>query len=119
MMSRETSDNEQRLNSEYRIRKQKLHQLRRDGNAFPNDFRRDCTSDRLHQLYDEFSTETLSAHHITVSVAGRMMTRRAMGKASFITLQDMGGGYSYMSPLSVLATNNMNATSKCSIRGIS
>lgn len=34
MMSRETSDNEQRLNSEYRIRKQKLHQLRRDGNAF-------------------------------------------------------------------------------------
>lgn len=91
MMSRETSDNEQRLNSEYRIRKQKLHQLRRDGNAFPNDFRRDCTSDRLHQLYDEFSTETLSAHHITVSVAGRMMTRRAMGKASFITLQDMGG----------------------------
>ncbi|WP_336218629.1 lysine--tRNA ligase [Citrobacter amalonaticus] len=90
-MSRETSDNEQLLNDEYSLRKQKLRQLRQCGNAFPNDFRRDFTSDYLHQQYDGLSAEKLSASPVTVSVAGRMMTRRVMGKTTFITLQDMGG----------------------------
>lgn len=87
----ETTHNEQTLNDEFSVRMQKLAQLRQRGNAFPNDFRRDTTSDRLHQLYDNFSPEALHSHHIRVRVAGRMMTRRIMGKASFITLQDMGG----------------------------
>ncbi|MFY2735663.1 lysine--tRNA ligase [Pseudocitrobacter faecalis] len=90
-MRMETSDNEQTLQDEVSVRTQKLAQLRQSGNAFPNDFRRDATSESLHHLYDAFSAEALHEHKISVSVAGRLMTRRVMGKASFLTLQDMGG----------------------------
>lgn len=89
--SMDTTGYEQTLNDEFSVRMQKLAQLRRSGNAFPNDFRRDATADRLHQLYDAFSKEMLQTHKIAVRVAGRLMTRRVMGKAAFITLQDMGG----------------------------
>lgn len=58
---------------------------------FPNDFRRDHTSDQLHADFDGKENEELEALNVEVSVAGRMMTRRIMGKASFVTLQDVGG----------------------------
>ena len=79
------------LNNELQTRREKLSALRDKGIAFPNDFRRDSLSDELHQQYDAMSAEELVAANIEVSVAGRMMTRRVMGKASFVTLQDMGG----------------------------
>ena len=41
--------------------------------------------------YSEFSKEELSEKNISVSVAGRIMLRRVMGKASFSTIQDMTG----------------------------
>ncbi|MEL0630561.1 lysine--tRNA ligase [Psychromonas aquatilis] len=69
----------------------KLDAMREKGQAFPNDFRRENISDELHQLYNEKSKEELEELAIEVSVAGRMMTRRIMGKASFATIQDMGG----------------------------
>lgn len=59
--------------------------------AFPNDFRRDHTSDQLHEEFDAKNNRELESLNIEVSVAGRMMTRRIMGKASFVTLQDVGG----------------------------
>lgn len=59
--------------------------------AFPNDFRRDHTSDQLHEEFDAKDNRELESLNIEVSVAGRMMTRRIMGKASFVTLQDVGG----------------------------
>ena len=58
---------------------------------FPNDFRRDHTSDQLHADFDAKENEELEALNVEVAVAGRMMTRRIMGKASFVTLQDVGG----------------------------
>ncbi|MCT6518828.1 lysine--tRNA ligase [Proteus vulgaris] len=79
------------LNNELQTRREKLSALRDNGNAFPNDFRRDSLSDELHQKYDAMSAEELEAANVEVSIAGRMMTRRIMGKASFATLQDMGG----------------------------
>ncbi|WMQ74896.1 MAG: Lysine--tRNA ligase [Sodalis sp.] len=79
------------FNNELRSRQEKLTQLRQQGTAFPNDFRRDAVSDQLHARYGEKSNEKLEALNIEVSIAGRMMTRRVMGKASFVTLQDMGG----------------------------
>jgi len=69
----------------------KLDAMREKGQAFPNDFRRENISDDLHKLYDAKSKEELEELAVEVSVAGRMMTRRIMGKASFATLQDMGG----------------------------
>ncbi|MGL9719402.1 lysine--tRNA ligase [Symbiopectobacterium sp.] len=79
------------LNNELKARREKLSALREHGIAFPNDFRRDSTSDALHAAYDDKENEELEALGVEVVVAGRMMTRRIMGKASFVTLQDVGG----------------------------
>jgi len=72
-------------------RRAKLAALRELGNPYPNDFRRDHLAADLHQAYDEKSNEELEASSISVVVAGRMMLKRVMGKASFATLQDMSG----------------------------
>lgn len=79
------------LNNEMKARREKLAVLREQGIAFPNDFRPDTTADKIHAKYDDKSNEELTALNVEVSVAGRMMTRRIMGKASFATLQDVGG----------------------------
>ncbi|MDX5628274.1 MULTISPECIES: lysine--tRNA ligase [unclassified Brenneria] len=85
------ADQAQELNNELKSRREKLAALREHGIAFPNDFRRNSTSDLLHAGYDGKENEELEALDIEVTVAGRMMTRRIMGKASFVTLQDVGG----------------------------
>lgn len=79
------------LNNELSARREKLNALRQQAVAFPNDFRRDRTADQLHAAYDALDNEALEQQNIIVRVAGRMMTRRIMGKASFVTLQDVGG----------------------------
>ena len=72
-------------------RKAKLRMLRGEGNAFPNDFRRTHLAADLHRDYGAKSNEELEPVEINVMVAGRMMLKRVMGKASFATLQDMSG----------------------------
>jgi lysyl-tRNA synthetase class 2 len=72
-------------------RKAKLKALRGEGNAFPNDFRRTHLAADLHRDYDAKSNEELEPAATKVVVAGRMMLKRVMGKASFATLQDMSG----------------------------
>ncbi|MGP1924386.1 MAG: lysine--tRNA ligase [Arsenophonus sp. NEOnobi-MAG3] len=79
------------LNNELKTRREKLAGLRGNGIAFPNDFRREYLSGDIHRKYDETHAKELTALNINISVAGRMITRRIMGKASFATLQDMGG----------------------------
>ncbi|MBS9432449.1 lysine--tRNA ligase [Photorhabdus hainanensis] len=79
------------LNNELQTRREKLATLRENGIAFPNDFCRENISEDLHAKYDDKTQEELEALNIEVTVGGRMMTRRIMGKASFVTLQDMGG----------------------------
>jgi len=72
-------------------RRAKLEELRLKGNAYPNDFRRDSLSKALHSQYGELDNEALEENPKHVTVAGRIMLQRIMGKASFITLQDMDG----------------------------
>ena len=72
-------------------RRAKLDKLREQGNAFPNFFKRDALARRLHEEYDAFDKETLEGKSIRVKVAGRMMSRRVMGKAAFVHIQDMTG----------------------------
>jgi lysyl-tRNA synthetase class 2 len=72
-------------------RRAKLAALRAEGLAFPNDFRRDALAGDLHAKYDAKSNEELEGLHAVASVAGRMMLKRVMGKASFATIQDMSG----------------------------
>ncbi|MFC5302996.1 lysine--tRNA ligase [Azospira restricta] len=72
-------------------RRAKLAEWRKTGRAFPNDFSRENLAGRLDELYSDKDAETLEANPIEVKVAGRMMLKRVMGKASFATIQDMSG----------------------------
>lgn len=83
-----TSSDENHLIAE---RRAKLAALRAAGPAFPNDFRRSALAAELLQRFDGMTNEALEAQPVTVKVAGRMMLRRIMGKASFATLQDGSG----------------------------
>ena len=72
-------------------RRGKLDALREHGNAYPNDFRRNALAEELHRTYASHEDEPLRDEHAAVSVSGRMMAKRVMGKASFIKLQDRSG----------------------------
>ena len=72
-------------------RREKLAKLREKGVAFPNDFVPTHLAHDLHEHYDQFTKEQLEEKHIAVQVAGRMMLKRVMGKASFATVQDRSG----------------------------
>ncbi|KKO47940.1 lysyl-tRNA synthetase [Arsukibacterium sp. MJ3] len=84
-------DDIQDVNKLITERKHKLATLRAGGFMFPNDFRRDSISSDLIAKYDHLTKEQLEAENITVSLGGRIITRRIMGKASFTTIADMGG----------------------------
>ena len=73
------------------LRRAKLDDLRSKGNAFPNNFKRNALAADLHSSYDSFKASELEKKKVAVSVAGRIMLQRIMGKASFITLQDLSG----------------------------
>ncbi len=73
------------------LRRAKLDYLRSKGNAFPNDFKRDALAEDLHTSYDSLEKEKLDKEAVQVSIAGRVMLQRIMGKASFITIQDLTG----------------------------
>jgi lysyl-tRNA synthetase, class II len=72
-------------------RREKLQALRAEGPAFPNDFRRDSLAADLHAEHDEAEPDALQAAGIEVVVAGRMLAKRVMGKASFASLRDLSG----------------------------
>ena len=62
--------------------------------AFPNDFKPSARAAALHAAYGERTREELEAGApIAASLAGRLMLKRVMGKASFATLQDATGRF--------------------------
>ncbi len=86
---REASEN--RLIAE---RRAKLHALREQGVAFPNDFRPDAFADDLQQAFadaEAWTAEALENEARRVRVAGRIMLKRVQGKVSFVQLQDFTG----------------------------
>jgi len=72
-------------------RRAKLRAIREKGIAFPNDFERKHLAGDLHGEFDARTHDELEAAQVQVAVAGRMMLKRVMGKASFATIQDMSG----------------------------
>jgi lysyl-tRNA synthetase class 2 len=72
-------------------RREKLRALRGRGIAFPNDFRRKDLAGPLQERFSEKGKDELERENVTASVAGRMVLKRVMGKASFATLQDGSG----------------------------
>ena len=88
--SRATSD-ERDERDERANRRRKLEAWRAGQGAYPNDFRRTHTAAALADGYVSATKEALADDPVSVAVAGRVMLRRVMGKASFITLQDVSG----------------------------
>lgn len=72
-------------------RRAKLAAIREKGVAFPNDFKPQHKASDLHAQHGATDREHLEAQPVQVSVAGRMMLKRVMGKASFATIQDASG----------------------------
>ncbi|WP_312267298.1 lysine--tRNA ligase [Neisseria sp.] len=73
------------------LRREKLQALRTAGIAFPNQYRRDAFAGDLQAQYGALEKAELDPQEIPVKIAGRMMLQRAMGKASFATVQDVSG----------------------------
>ncbi|MCY7319963.1 MAG: lysine--tRNA ligase [Ramlibacter sp.] len=84
---------ENQLIAERREKLKSLREIQKQGGAvaFPNDFKPTDHADALLQLHSRKDAETLAADGKTAKIAGRMMLKRVMGKASFATLQDQSG----------------------------
>ncbi|MFT6835300.1 MAG: lysyl-tRNA synthetase class 2, partial [Francisellaceae bacterium] len=89
----DTQKNELDENNQITVRKDKLEIIRDQGIAFPNDFKRNIVAKSLVAKYDSLNKEELeqTQDKELYKIAGRMILRRVMGKAAFITLQDMSG----------------------------
>ncbi|RIY32203.1 lysine--tRNA ligase [Psittacicella melopsittaci] len=85
------SDQNLDIANEFEARAQKLDELRARGVAFPNTFKRDHYSSELHEKYDAVDAEELKAAGHHAKIAGRVMFKRLMGKAAFISIQDGKG----------------------------
>ncbi|MGH8308350.1 MAG: lysine--tRNA ligase [Steroidobacteraceae bacterium] len=72
-------------------RRAKLAELRGEGTAFPNDFRRDALAGDLLRTYGERDAGWFAVNPVRVRVGGRMIVKRVMGKASFAKLADRTG----------------------------
>ena len=73
------------------IRRAKLAQLQEAGWAYPNGFRPDAQADNLQTEHENASAEELKAQNISVKLAGRLMSRRKMGKVTFADFKDASG----------------------------
>lgn len=96
MTSEQVIDTKAQLEEEknqLEVRKEKLDKLRKENKAFPNHFKRSSVAECIKSRFLKLSKEELEnlEEKPTFKVAGRLMLRRIMGKASFITIQDMSG----------------------------
>lgn len=78
-------------NEQIQQRREKLEQLREAGQAYPNGYQRDHISSDIVSEFESLDKEAIADRNHVVTIAGRIMTRRLMGKASFATIQDVGG----------------------------
>ncbi|CAC9456174.1 Lysyl-tRNA synthetase (class II) (EC 6.1.1.6) [uncultured Gammaproteobacteria bacterium] len=72
-------------------RRTKLALLREAGNPFINDFKPENLAKDITTEFGQLSKEVLEQKVVEVSIAGRMMLKRVMGKASFAHIQDTSG----------------------------
>ena len=77
--------------NETTVRRGKLARLRALGEAFPNDWRRTHLANDLQQKYLNTTKQQLEQDSCLVSLAGRIVLRRDMGRASFVSLRDVSG----------------------------
>jgi lysyl-tRNA synthetase class 2 len=86
-----TDDNQLIAERREKLKALRAAQAEGKGVAFPNDFKPGDRASALIAAHGETPSDVLEATPIAVSVAGRMMLKRVMGKASFATIQDATG----------------------------
>ncbi|NLC96520.1 MAG: lysine--tRNA ligase [Erysipelotrichaceae bacterium] len=80
------------LNDQEIVRREKAQELLKQGiEPFGSAYKKTHNSKELHDLYDDKTKEEIQELNIIVSVAGRIMTKRRMGKLGFINIQDRDG----------------------------
>jgi lysyl-tRNA synthetase, class II len=84
-------DNQQEHHDVQEVRRTKRDAWLSSAKVYPNDFRREATAAALHQIAEGKDKAALSELGLTTRVCGRLMLRRVMGKASFVTLEDVSG----------------------------
>ena len=72
-------------------RRTKLEALRAQGRAYPNDFRRDALAGQLQEGFAARDEQWLESNPTRVTVGGRMLLKRVMGKVSFANIADRTG----------------------------
>jgi lysyl-tRNA synthetase class 2 len=72
-------------------RRRKLDALREAGFSYPNQRRRNALAGQVVTTFEHHTAEHLEAEAVEVTIAGRLMVKRVMGKASFAKLQDRSG----------------------------
>ncbi len=83
---------EKELNDQQKVRRQKMESLRELGiDPFGEGYERTHRSGELRALYEEKSAEELDAVNAEVSIAGRIMSKRRMGKLGFMHILDRDG----------------------------
>src|SRR6218665_2102631 len=84
-----TAPDENQLIDERREKLQALRAAQAEGGGvdFPNDYKPAHQAAQLHLAHGGATAQALQAAAVSVGVAGRMMLKRVMGKASFATLQ--------------------------------
>ena len=77
------------ITEQMQIRREKLEKIKELGiNPYTNSFKPQNTIAEINNDYQQFSKEELEEKNIKVSLAARIMTRRDMGKAAFLTIKD-------------------------------
>ena len=89
----EKTQDENRLIAE---RREKLHALKAEANAYPNDFRPNSNAAELHLRFADDDVETLAEVEETFALAGRMLAKRVMGKIAFVKVQDGTGSMQFV-----------------------
>ncbi|MGF2614114.1 lysine--tRNA ligase [Rossellomorea aquimaris] len=80
------------INDQLRVRREKMDNLRQKGlDPFGKRFDRSHTSQEIKEQFDSFTKEELEEKEVSVTIAGRIMTKRGKGKAGFAHIQDLAG----------------------------
>ena len=83
---------DRQLNDQQLVRRQKAEDLKTKGiNPFGHAFKRDANSFSIKEKYSNETKENLELNKINVSIAGRIMSKRRMGKMCFMHIQDRYG----------------------------
>ncbi|MRX72986.1 lysine--tRNA ligase [Bacillus lacus] len=92
MSQEELNSGQEELNDQLKVRREKLYTLREQGlDPFGKRFERSAQTADLLKEYGEVSKEELEEKAISVTIAGRIMTKRGKGKAGFAHVQDLSG----------------------------